>query len=240
MPLDVRKTSGADKAVMARDGVGIAYGFLPAAFVDQLPLVLDQVRGKLRRSELARPGRFVLGCLPAELESLPRLFAGAAHHLLGTPNVALYSSRLLLKDAHWSGAVQLHQDMPYFHGGARKISAFVPLQPMRASDGGLRFIKGSHKYGMLERGVIELDKFASPQTPLQDLAPDVEPGDVIFMDFLTWHYSGPGSSERPLMQITFQPATDGSYCGLPGPTLLCGEWQTECFTEKGKGIKQDA
>ena len=185
---------------------------------------------------LQRRGRFVTGQLPGYLATLHDNYdlLNAVDCLLGVPDVALYHSRLLLKDAAFSGAVEIHQDMPYFNGG-RKISAFVPLAPMRASDGGLCFVKGSHKYGMMERGVIQLDKFP----PMEHLCPDLEPGDVVFMDFLTWHYSGPCSSERPLMQITFQPAKDGSY-DLPEPTLVSGQWQTSYFVKKGECVKPDA
>jgi len=211
-------------------------GFLTELLTVQLPYCVVSVRDGLQRGALTRDGRFVKGKLPETLELIHRslLIRTWVSMLLG-PHVALYFSRLLLKDSEFSGAVELHQDMPYFTGGP-KISAFVPLAPMRANDGGLCFVKGSHKYGMLERGVIQLDKFP----PMEHLRPDLEPGDVIFMDFLTWHYSGPCYSERPLMQITFQPATDGSYFDLPGPTLVSGEWQTSYFVEKGKCVKPDA
>jgi hypothetical protein len=223
-------------AEFTRDGVYIVRDLLPRLVAREFRYVVDAVRVKLERGELSREGRFVVGVLPKELADMPWGFRNQMWAHFHTTNIALYSSRLLLKDAQFSGPVELHQDMPYFHGGQRKISAFIPLAPMRADDGGLCFVKGSHKYGMLERGVIQLDKFP----PMEHLRPDLEPGDVIFMDFLTWHYSGPCSSERPLMQITFQPATDGSYCGLPGPTLVSGEWQTEYFVKKGECVKPDA
>lgn len=227
-----------DWAEFHADGVMVQRGFFGAAFVSGFDHAVSQVHTDIRNNRLKRVGRFVeggplpdyLACMPQRNELREELRA-----LMITPHIALYNSRLLLKDSGFSGAVELHQDMPYFTGG-RKISVFVPLMQMRANDGGLCFVKGSRKYGMLERGVIQLDKFP----PMEHLRPDLEPGDVIFMDFLTWHYSGPCYSERPLMQITFQPATDGSYFDLPGPTLVSGEWQTSYFVEKGKCVKPDA
>lgn len=220
------------------EGVLLVRSLFTQEIAAQLERSASSVKSCLEVGVLSRDSRFVVGPLPDVLDRMCYWaeLKNSAVVLLNTPRIALYFSRLLLKDAAFSRAVELHQDMPYFSGGQRKVSAFVPLAPMRADDGGLCFVKGSHKYGMLERGVIQLDKFP----PMEHLRPDVEPGDVIFMDFLTWHYSGPCSSERPLMQITFQPATDGSYCGLPGPTLVSGEWQTEYFVKKGECVKPDA
>lgn len=227
-----------------RDGVTVARGLLSEAYVARMRGDMETVRIGLKSGELSREGRFVSGKLPDTLKAsglpfYPELVL-PVRVLLETQDVALYFSRLLLKDSSWSGAVALHQDLPYFHGGHRKLSAFVPLAPMSASDGGLCFVKGSHKFGMLERGSINREAFTSPfgVPALEDLRPDVEPGEVVFMDFLTWHYSGAGSSDRPLMQITFQPATDGSYCS--SPVLICGEWQTEYFVKKGECVKPDA
>ncbi len=71
--------------------------------------------------------------------------------------------------------------------------------------------------------------------PLEDLAPDLKVGDVVLMDFLTWHYSEDAvhPNDRPLLQITYQPASDGSYgsgkVGVSRPTLVSGKWMTEHF-----------
>jgi hypothetical protein len=217
-----------------QDGVAVWKNFFSEKIASGFAHDLTDIRRDLASGLLVRKARFVSGNLPVHLENLYLLdtLGQAARIWLDTPHVALYFSRLLLKDADWAGAVELHQDLPYFHGG-NKISVFVPLAPTRADDGGLCFVKGSHKYGMLERGVIQRDKFP----PMEDLRPDVEPGDVIFMDFLTWHYSEVGKSERPLMQITYQPATDGSYCGAP--LLVSGEWQTEYFSPKDHCVVPD-
>lgn len=223
---------------LKRDGVTVVRNLFSEAYVDRMRQDMEIVHFGLKSGELNREARFVAGKLPDTLDASgvpfrPELVS-PIRVLLETENVALYFCRLLLKDSTWAGAVELHQDLPYFHGGYRKISAFVPLAQMRANDGGLCFVKGSHNFGMLERGSINREAFA----PLEDLRPDVEPGDVVFMDFLTWHYSGPGKSERPLMQITFQPATDGSFCG--SPILVSGEWQTTYFSEKSRCVRTDA
>jgi len=66
------------------------------------------------------------------------------------------------------------------------------------------------------------------------------------MDFLTWHYSEDAAvpEDRPLMQITYQPSSDGSYggptLGVPKPTLVSGRWITEYFAAWGECTSPDA
>ena len=119
-----------------------------------------------------------------------------------------------------------------------------PITPTAAKNGngGLIFLKGSHKYGNLQRGTIRREMFPA----MEELAPDLEVGDIVLMDFLTWHYSGeavvPG--DRPLMQIAYQPSSDGSYvgpkAGVPKPTLVSGRWMTEHFAAWGESTIPDA
>jgi ectoine hydroxylase-related dioxygenase (phytanoyl-CoA dioxygenase family) len=195
---------------------------------------------------LVREDRFVLGCLPDGPRQLCRdnKLIELAKELLATDNIALYMNRVLIKDREWNGAVQLHQDMPYFHGGVRKLSVFIPLTSIQADggNGGLKFVAGSHRFGNLRRGTIKRELFP----PMQDVAPELEPGDILLMDFLTWHYSNEAliRNERYLMQIAYQSADDGSYAGassggVPEPTLICGNWQTTYFSNLDACVQTD-
>ncbi|MCE9592374.1 MAG: phytanoyl-CoA dioxygenase family protein [Planctomycetes bacterium] len=204
---------------------------LPQAWRDLLPVI---ARGD---SGIARTNQFIHGVIPPPLGDLykyPRLVA-LARQLLGN-DLALYMNRLLIKDAGWSGHVGAHQDMVYFHGGLTKLSVFIPLTPMNPANGGLAFVAGSHKLGNLgERGVILLDQFP----PMPVVTPDVAPGDVCLMDIMTWHLSEQANapSDRIVIQIIYQPATDGSYYhGVSAPTLVHGQWRTDFFNSYGQGI----
>lgn len=211
----------------------------------QVQLLLENWRAALTQiqsgeAELQRVDRFLFGTLPTVIASLYKdeQLVEIARRILNTDDVALYMNRILIKDERWNGSVAAHQDMPYFHGNPRKLVAFVPLQTHNDSTGGLKLIKGSHHFGNLGiRGTIQHDQFPG----LEVVSPALEVGDVLFMDFLTWHYSEEAkvACDRPLMQITYQPATDGSYYGLDAPTLVSGQWQTQHFTKFGEGIVQD-
>ncbi len=211
------------------------------------PAAAEAVVGALGvEGALDREARFVHGAPPAPADVLyrhPDLVA-LAQGWLGTVDVAVYMNRLLVKDAAWSGAVALHQDMPYFHGGTRKLSVFVPLTATQAvgGNGGLQFWAGSHKYGLAARGTLDASAFA----PMRVVAPTLAVGDAVAMDFMTWHASEAAEvpGPRPLVQIVYQPASDGSYggptLGVASPMLASGAWQTDRFWAFNTGVVRDA
>jgi|GEM_PF-2375311 len=199
-----------------------------------------QVEIQSQTGHLQRSDRFVSGTLPSEIGELyqQESLLDAAKRFLQEENIALYMNRLLVKDQQWNGSVANHQDMPYFHGSLEKLTVFIPLQPHNEEVGGLKFIRGSHRFGNLGvRGTIHPDQFSA----MDVVAPSLEVGDVLFVDFLTWHYSEEATikSDRPLLQLAYQSARDGSYFQLPHPTLVCGQWQTSSFVPFGHGISQD-
>lgn len=212
-----------------------ADGFAILRFGEQLAKMVRAGWDHFPSSSLERYGRFIYGTLNFTLRiALPRnpLIADVVRGILGTHHMALYMNRLLLKDASSPDGVEPHQDYPYFHGGLPKLCVFVPLLPVKAAEGGLIFLKGSHKLGVKARG--DLNRALYP--PFEDVAPDLEPGDVVLMNILTWHYSLRGNGEpRPILQIGYQPSTDGSYggkiLGVTEPTLISGEWKTTEFSE---------
>lgn len=143
------------------------------------------------------------------------------------PDIALYNQRFVVKDRHSRGAVFLHQDFPYHLGWPNKASAFVPLSAMTPDNGGLVFYPGTHQYGYLgDAGEINPDMLG-PDWPAY--SPSVGPGDIVLMNSLTWHRSGPHISgpDRVLADIIYQPADDPS-----GSALLRGQWRTEIFLDR--------
>ena len=223
------------------DGFLVVRGVFAPEEVERYQEAWRDLKTKMQSGEvpLERNERFVVGLLPDPLGTIYRngRLVEIARQLLGD-DIALYYNRLLVKDEVWSGAVEVHQDMPFFHGSISKLSIFVPLTPFNESTGGLKVLAGSHRWGNLGiRGAIKLDEF--PSMPV--VCPALAPGDVLLMSFLTWHYSEASvvPCERPVLQIVYQPADDGSYFknGLQGPTLVSGEWRTNCFLRFEHGVE---
>lgn len=170
-----------------------------------------------------RSGRFLSGQLPTPVKNLSYLptLVRFAEHILGE-DIALYHSRVLIKDRHFKDAVQTHQDSPYSHGLYNKLHVYLPLTANRKTNGCLQFWAYSHKYGLVGQGDIDATKFVG----LEVVSEEVFPGDIVLMDYATWHFSESSTTdeERYLQQIVYQPSNDGSY--VITPELICGQWLT--------------
>jgi hypothetical protein len=131
-----------------------------------------------------------------------------ACHLFGE-DVGLYNHRFVIKDQYARDPVFLHQDYCYHLGFPNKASFFVPLSLCGRENGGLEFFLGTHQYGYLgDAG--EIDQNAFPSWP--SILPELRPGDLVVMNSLTWHRSGPHVSgpDRILADTILQPAYDPS------------------------------
>ncbi|MCU0310065.1 MAG: phytanoyl-CoA dioxygenase family protein [Acidimicrobiales bacterium] len=65
--------------------------------------------------------------------------------LLRTEKVHLYEDSLLVKEPGTREATAFHQDMAYFHlTGDQVCTTWVPLDPVTAESGAVRFVVGSH------------------------------------------------------------------------------------------------
>jgi hypothetical protein len=244
-PWNETSAAGFDREAYEADGVVVMRRVFTPADVETLREGWRNLKSSMEQHGLQRQARFVFGVLPEPIVSVwqhPTLLR-IVKTLIGN-DLALYMNRLLVKDEHWTGPIVIHQDMPYFNGGLQKVSVFVPLEPTQADggNGGLKFVLGSHRYGNLERGAINREQW----DPMPELAPSLDVGDIVVMNFLTWHYSEHPvvPSDRPLLQLAYQPSDDGSFAGQPfgvaAPTLVSGTWKTRHFAELRKGITPDA
>lgn len=176
------------------------------------------------RGDQVRRGRFV-DEWPASLDNVQRwqTIVALVNKLIG-PDVALYYRRLLIKDKFFTGAISVHQELPFFNGGVEKIHIFLPISRNVEKNGHLRFYAGSHKYGLVGQGDIKPERFYG----VRDVGEDLYPGDLVIMHHFTWHYSAKAQSDEPryLLQLMYQPSDDGSYAG-DTPELISGRWRTD-------------
>jgi hypothetical protein len=226
-----------------KDGVIVVKNFFETTERSNFLDAYNKLKKLVKENPSSREKRFYCGPLPTMLDQVYKSeqLVNLIERLLGESNLCLYMKRMLIKDSLFNGDVSIHQDMPYFSGGQNKISVFIPLNRMNLNNGGLIFLKGTHKYGMLQRGTICVNNFPS----FQELICDVEVGDLVIADFLTWHYSVPAvnNDDRPLLQLVYQPSHDGSWgssqLGVDSPTLVRGQWKTEYFAPWGSSTMPD-
>jgi hypothetical protein len=208
------------------DGVALRRGILDQETSHQLELWWKDIKPKLESGAIGRSSvhvnlqSTVSGNTHLEdtffnnLHKHPVLLA-IAQACLGQ-NLCHLMSRLLVKDRSVVGPVECHQDWPYFIGDTKKLAIMVPVTSHTEQNGKLYYLLGSHHFGPLPRGDIDYAKYSE----LKSSGPDLNIGDVLVHDFLTWHYSGPSKDQqdRAVIQVVYQPSTDAS-----SKTLVSGQ-----------------
>ena len=130
-----------------------------------------------------------------------------------------------------AGDVAWHQDFPFYpHTNYDLLSAVIHFDDESEALGAMRFIPGSHRWGVLSH--VEDGKFAYRCTERKDL--DQQPstlmacqaGTVTFHHGLTLHYSGPKLVDGKRRLIVFQyRAVDAIQ--LAGVVWKCAGYQVE-------------
>ncbi len=131
--------------------------------------------------------------------------ARVIEHLLADHETGILNSKLVVKDARFSGPVFLHQDSAY-QVGSDNITCFFLLSDLRNGplrESAIRALAGTHSFGHLG-DVGEIDR-----ATLDDDWPEIEfcypKFTFIFMNPHLWHYSGSselGSEVRGIYAFT--------------------------------------
>lgn len=102
--------------------------------------------------------------------------AAIAARLLGARKLNLFDEHLLVKEPGTENPTYWHQDLPYFEmTGTQLVSLWIPLDPVTAVTGALKFVPGSHLWGKLYRPIrIGLGDEVAESDPLDGPAPDID------------------------------------------------------------------
>lgn len=118
--------------------------------------------------------------------------------------------------------VGIHQDWTYWRrtwaDGSELFTAWVALSNVTADAGPMKFVRGSHRWGELaESDFFEQDLDtqvakirASTSHQWQEVAALLAPGGVSIHDKLTWHGSGPNTSDGPRRSFAIHMRTQNS------------------------------
>jgi ectoine hydroxylase-related dioxygenase (phytanoyl-CoA dioxygenase family) len=154
----------------------------------------------------------------AQRSPLPGLVAA----LLKSARLNLYEDSVLVKEPGAIEKTAFHQDMSYFHvEGHQVCTTWVPLDPVRAETGALRFIPGSHLWKKKYRPNFFTSELLMPDTEgeavpdfhksersREAVSFDMEPGDVTVHHARTIHGAGGNTSAS-----TRRRAISVRYCG---------------------------
>lgn len=161
-----------------------------------------------------------------ELASHPAIGHWAAA-LLGAKRVQLWASQMLYKppvgsdgpDGGVTGNVGWHQDKQYWkYLEGELFTAWVAVSDVKGTSGPMWFLRGSHRWGLLDSG----DFFGHDHEAQQKAIPVPEgesweeacavlpPGAVSFHDRHTYHASGPNVSDAPRRSFAFHLRTENA------------------------------
>lgn len=219
LPSPLRAITPEEKSAYARDGAVILRGLVAPDWIERMRAAVDRVlaapgKGAVEyaQGEGRFLGDFLLWMRDSDFEAfalfspLPEI----AHALLGSEKVRLFYDQLLVKEPNTKEETPWHQDLPYWPlRGDDILSLWVPFDTVTAESGAMRYIKGSHRPGILYAptpfgkssgfagllSAAQLPPFPEKETflPTADiLVCDMAPGDVIAHHPLVFHWS-PGN-----------------------------------------------
>ncbi len=156
--------------------------------------------------------------------------------LLRSDHVRLYEDSLLVKEPGTEERTVFHQDMAYFHlAGDQVCTTWVPLDPVTAESGAVRFVIGSHLDRTRYRPNLFVTTMAIPGTSGADVPDydadgtglaqivsfDTEPGDITVHHARTIHGAHANASatrRRRAISVRYigDDATFSPVAGAPG------------------------
>ena len=156
-------------------------------------------------------------------------FLVAASQLLGNVPVRFWHDQLFWKPAKKGGVVAWHQDYSYWTRTkpVAHLTCWCGLDDATKENGCLRYIAGSHHWGLLPKPVLAGDiqgikdflndeqkvRFSHPQFA------EVKAGEAIFHHSLTLHGSGENKSDRPRRAFVINVFADGVISDSNDPLL---------------------
>jgi hypothetical protein len=226
-----------------RDGFALVQEpVLPADLVRRAVAGMDEVRaGRYDTGRPPQPSAWKPGDDPNRLCKIEQpQFANRAigellrHPALGEIAASLTGARrvqawwvqLLVKPSLPPGAVAAtnvgwHQDRYYWsvwEEGSELFTAWIALSDVEEACGAMRFVRGSHRWGLLPANDFYAQDIASQQRSFpipegaewSEVAAVLPAGGVSFHDDLTLHASGPNTSGSPRRSLAVHLRTERS------------------------------
>ncbi|HET7463514.1 MAG TPA: phytanoyl-CoA dioxygenase family protein [Longimicrobium sp.] len=114
------------------------------------------------------------------------------------PEVYLHSSKLMCKPARVGRRKPWHQDWAYWDDmDPRQLTMWCAVDPATRQNGCIELIPGSHRWGLIQHEQLDDWQIRESRVEGADVRfAEMDPGDVLFMDVLTLHASGPNQSSE--------------------------------------------
>ncbi len=163
----------------------------------------------------------------------PRLL-DAVEALIG-PDILLWDSAYVIKEAGNAKKVSWHQDLTYWGlSSDQLVTAWIALSPATLESGCMQFLPGSHRGGRIahrdtyaEDNILHRGQTVEMEIPEdQVIAAELRPGQASIHHGWLMHGSGPNSSNDRRIGLTLQylaPSVKQLYTDKEGATLVRGQ-----------------
>lgn len=161
-----------------------------------------------------------------ELVTQPAIGQAAAA-VTGARRVQLWAASLMWKPTGTSsaGKVGWHQDLQYFETmwapGTQIITAWVAISHVTSNAGPVRFVPGSHRWGLLNQSEFYNPTDAPVAIPVgttwREVPAVLAPGAFSLHHALTYHGSGPNTSAGPRLGFALHLSIDDARPRPLGP-----------------------
>lgn len=151
--------------------------------------------------------------------------AETAARLLQSREIRLYNDHLFVKEAGKSVATDWHQDLPFWPFAGQQITAaWIALTPVRRAESAVHYVRGSHRSGRFyQPNALAMSDTQHPDFLAMEPCPnyfeagrcadedmlswDMEPGDVLWHNGLTFHgaeaNTSPNGATRAGLTVRF-------------------------------------
>jgi len=222
-----------------RDGFCLAPPLVPIELIERaLPRVDAVMNGQYQTGVAASP-MWKPGDDPNKLRKIDQahladdtLFELITHpaigrfaaQLTGAKMIQIWAVQLLFKPpgASTSGNVGWHQDQQYWANwwqqGSEVFTAWLALSDVTELSGPMRFVRGSHRWGLLNQGDffggehdLQREQISVPAGEAWNEVPAVlPPGAFSFHHRFTYHGSGPNQLQQPRISFALHLRTENS------------------------------
>lgn len=197
----IPEISRRDLEAFERDGVICLRSVFDNSWVERMQVAIDKAMAKSipLSEEIRKGGRFLNDNFMWTKDADFRAFvfespaAEMAAQVLKSEKINLLGDNLLVKEPEADVSIHWHNDQPYWPTqGWKSCTIWLPLDRISQENGGLRYIKSSHRWGkrLLTQ---ESCTWLKERSPYEILFWDMEPGDCLIHHLLTIH-SSPGNT----------------------------------------------
>ena len=202
------------RAAFESDGYVLVRGFFDLEETRLLQTAIDQdpaIRGHFynrgdaeglttKMATWNHPGDSVYGYAARShkmVDTMEDLLGGEVYH---------YHSKITAKEPREGGAWEWHQDYGYWYNNGclfpDMASAMIALDRCTKSNGCLQVLKGSHRLGRIDHGLLDGDQVGADLRRVEEAKKhlelvycEMEPGDVLFFHCNTLHRSDQNRSD---------------------------------------------